>query len=146
MSDVIADNANRITAPYAGWITMLTTSTVATYQDLQVCGPQAFTNTPNLVDMLVNESAPTGCVGRYVRFEAITSTLGLLFSNSTLNVTGSYAPSLTATGVNANGVCVQVTPGNYVDYWISPSTRYVGFVASGTGNIIISPTSRGVQG
>jgi hypothetical protein len=230
------ENANQITAPFAGWLTMVSSSTLATYLDLQACGPQTYngvivvgpvvhvagtgpactisgvptavvnsvevdltnaggvntalfnvkvngstiataqtvvtaytigstgltfnfasslyvttdvysvvvTNTP-LLDLLPNELNPTGCVERYTRFEAITSTAGLLFGPTSLSVTGANAPNLTATGVNAQGVCVQVPAGSYVDYLITPSTRYMGFVGSGAGYVNVSPTSKGLK-
>ena len=232
------ENANQITAPFAGWLTCVTTSTVGTYLDLQVCGPIAanigglavvgpvihqagagpactisgtatvstnsieidvttggsgtaalFTWKLNgvvqqtgqtasagfalgstgltfafgtgtyttadvytvavaatpLLDLLPNELVPTGCVERYTRFEAITANMGVLFGPTSIAVTGANAPNLTATGVNAAGVCVQVPAGTYVDYLITPSTRFVGFVASAAGYINVSPTSKGLK-
>ena len=230
------DNANQITAPFAGWLTMVATSTVATYLDLQACGPQNYNGTPvvgpvvhqsgtgpactitgvatvstnsieidittggavatalftwklngvvqqtgqttaatfalgstgltfafatgtyvttdvytvnvaavPLIDLLPNELNPTGCVERYTRFEAITANMGVLFGPTSVAVTGANAPNLTATGINAAGVCVQVPAGTYVDYLITPSTRFVGFIASASGYINVSPTSKGLK-
>ena len=232
------ENANQITAPFAGWLTCVTTSTVGTYLDLQVCGPIAaniggpavvgpvihqagagpactisgtatvstnsieidvttggsgtaalFTWKLNgvvqqtgqtasagfalgstgltfafgtgtyttadvytvavaatpLLDLLPNELVPTGCVERYTRFEAITSTVGLTFSNVSTGVTGANAPNLTATGINGVGVCIQIPAGSYVDYLITPSTRYVGLIASATGYLVVTPSSKGLK-
>jgi hypothetical protein len=53
---------------------------------------------------------------------------------------------LTATGVNAVGGCDQLSPGEWIDLSISVSTRWIGFVGSAAGTLILRPSSTGGDG
>ena len=145
-------NAAKIIAPHAGWITVLAAFPAGS-QDLTLCGYQSPPPDPgNLVDILADQEFSSavnfqGLLGRYVRFRAVTQTVGVIFGATQAAVTAGNAPVLTNTGVNTAGCCYQLAAGEWMDYWISTSNRWLGFVAAADGGkLIIVPSSVGGNG
>jgi hypothetical protein len=87
-----------------------------------------------------------GLLGRFVRLRAVGATVGFIMGPTQASVTGANAPSLSATGVNATGGCDQLSPGEWIDLNISVSTRWIGFIGSGSGTLILRPSSTGGDG
>lgn len=87
-----------------------------------------------------------GLLGRFVRLRAVSATVGFIMGPTQASVSGANAPVLTATGVNAVGGCDQLSPGEWIDLSISVSTRWIGFVGSAAGTLILRPSSTGGDG
>jgi hypothetical protein len=157
-------NAAKRTAPYAGAITVLVTSTGAGSIDLSTIGLQQ--------PIADNQGAPTldgggqtgpgpdivapvqssrnvdqqGLLGRYVYLRAVTSTVGFICGPTQALVTSANAPVLATTGSNTAGCCDRLIPEEWQEMWISGSTRWLGYVATGAGTLIIRASSVGGQG
>jgi hypothetical protein len=146
-------------------VTVIAVTTGAASQDLSLCGfvsgVPGFPGNPDNdvasgsfgVDVFApmggnptTNISTTGLLGRIVRFRAVTATVGFITGPTQASVTGSNAPSLTATGVNGTGCCDQLAPGEWVDLNISISTRWIGFIGSGSGYFIMRPSSTGGAG
>jgi hypothetical protein len=145
--DSSVKQSNYITAPIAGLVTNLATSTAAASQDLAAVGQ--VTSNMRLEGSLPQSSSGTvtgslnGAIGCFVEFYADGADLGLVFGSSLAAVTGSNVPALATTGVNTAGVCLRIPAGTYRTFYITALTRYLGYVASATGNMRIAVTSMG---
>ena len=157
-------NAAKRTAPYAGAITVLITSASPGSIDLSTIGLQQ--------PIADNQGAPTldgtgqtgpgpdvvapvqssrnvdqqGLLGRYVYLRAVTSTVGFICGPTQALVTGGNAPVLATTGNNTAGCCDRLITEEWQEMWISASTRWLGYIASGAGTLIIRASSVGGQG
>lgn len=140
-------NANRVTAPFASTISVLSVTNGASSQDLTLCGPQGTDGNMSLADLFEPSGQPAlGCMNRYVRLTAVSTTVSVLFGASQAAVTGGNAPNTGTTGVNTAGCCEPIPPGSYIDVWISTNTRWMGFIGAGNGTLVVRPSSRGGQG
>jgi hypothetical protein len=139
-------NANRITAPLAGHISVLSVTNAAASQDLQLCGPQTI-DAYLLTDLYEPwGQAPLGMMNRMVRYTAVTTTVSILFGATQAAVTAGNAPVIATTGVNTAGCCVPIPAGTYVEHWCTINTRWLGFIGAGNGTLVVTSTSRGGQG
>jgi hypothetical protein len=145
MASAAERQAANITGPVAGQISCLTTSTSATSIDLSSIGPTVGSMANAAALPQVGYPGLTGCVGRFVEFFSDGADTGLLFGTSNASVTGNNAPNLSVTGSNTVGsngsCCVRIPAGTYRTYVISSATRWLGYVASATGNLRVSVTS-----
>jgi hypothetical protein len=143
--------SNRIIAAYQPWISVLVVSAVAATQDLSLLGQVGAPDPGLLVDIYdetQRSSIGRGLLGMWVRFRLVTATgAGLVFGPSVGSVSGANAPVLANTGVNgATGVCDQLVVNEWQDLWVSVNTRWLGFIGSGAGTLIVRPSSKGFAG
>jgi hypothetical protein len=150
-------NAAKIIAPYAGWVSALYTSGAAASQDLSLCGQQGVDPDllPDIYAQLMGRGSGnfTGLLGRYCRFSAYSATAGAaiwVVQGPTLaSVTGANAPVIpvtTASVINGAGVPEPIVAGTYVDWYVTVSTRFIGFIGSSAGWLIVRPSSVGANG
>lgn len=94
-----------------------------------------------------------GVLGVRVCLQAITATVGIVVGNSVADVTGTNAPvlaaqgTLTAAGIYAppvgGGSCWQISPAGIIEFEPAFSAsggyqdRYLGFVGSGSGSLLL---------
>ena len=144
----------------AGWTSTLYTSGAAASQDLSLCGAQqpiADNSGWPGVDILapVQRSATTGAnpqqglLGRYVRATAYGATIWYRQGPTVTSVTGSNAPATpvgTANSINGLTDSEPIFQNTWVDLWVSVGTRYIGYIGSGAGYLIVRPSARGGQG
>jgi hypothetical protein len=153
-------NAALIIAPVAGWISTLYTSGAAASQDLAACGAQQPIATDNGWpgnDILAatQRSATTGnnpeqgLQGRWMRATAYGATIWIRQGPTLASVTSGNAPVIPATAastINTAADCEPIFQNTWVDLWVSVGTRYLGFIGSAAGYLIVRPSSRGGQG
>jgi hypothetical protein len=153
-------NAALIIAPVAGWISTLYTSGAAASQDLAACGAQqpiADNGQWPGVDILARQqhSSSTGAnpfqgmQGRWMRATAYGATIWLRQGPTAASVTTPNAPAIpvgTSNSVNGLTDSEPVFQNTWVDLWVSVGTRWIGYIGSGAGYLIVRPSSRGGQG
>jgi hypothetical protein len=159
-------NYAKIIAPYNGWVYGLYTGGTAVSLDLSTVGyPQIGADggaapDPGLLnDILANTQSTsnidfTGCLGKYVRFSAYSSTSGavmwVVFGGGITNasVTGANVPVIPTGTASLAGVGVPepIPCGTYVDLYISANTRWIGLIGSSAGFLLIRPSSVGANG
>jgi hypothetical protein len=146
-------NAAKIIAPYAGWVSALYTSGAAASQDLSLCGQQGVDPDllPDIYSPLMGRGSGnfTGLLGRYVRLTAVGATIWVVQGPTQASVTGGNAPVIpvtTASVINGAGVPEPITSTFYVDWYVTVSTRWIGFIGSAAGYLIVRPSSVGANG
>lgn len=156
-------NAAKIIAPYGGAISYLYTSGAAASQDLSAIGfqqpiadnggfpgPDVVAPIEGTQVTLVGGVSPQqGLLGRYVRFTAYSANIWIVQGPTLASVTSVNAPVLpagTSSLLNAAGNSEPIFAGTWVDLWVSQSTRFLGYLGSGAGWLIVRPSSVGGQG
>lgn len=146
MGDRYAQLYFECTAPIAGQIANIPVNTTAASLDLSTLG--STTLSMNNSDQTPQLGQPNlgGLINRMVRFTAVGCTIGLNFGNTNAAVTGTNAPNTGNTNVACiASACEPLLAGDYVDLFIHPDTRWVGYVAaSGTGSLVVRASSRGM--
>lgn len=151
-------NAAKIIAPYGSWVFGLYTSGTAVSLDLSTIGPgapqpdQEGGASINLSDITApvpgNNVNLQGCLGRYVRFTAVSATCWVLFGPTQASVTSGNAPVIPTGGSNLSGVGVPepIFAGQQPDMYITASTRWIGLIGAAATFLMIRPASVGGSG
>ena len=156
-------NASKVIAPHWKLGARLAVTTAASTQDLSLIGlapgiagypvSDASTALTDLVAPTPSNAlgaGQSGMLGRYMRFRASGTglTIGLIFGAAVGEVSSANAPVLATTGLSnvTPGVCTEMVSGEWQDFWISTSTRWLGLVASGSGSVILWYSSFGGAG
>jgi hypothetical protein len=138
--------ANEIRPPLAGQICVLPVNTSANSVSLQTCvGPQSGQSAANDANLPPTGGYnPGGGLSRYIYVQSESANVGLVFGPNANSVTGNNAPNLSNTGqAGTNGCCWRVYSAQPAQrFYVTYDTVYVGYVGSGSGNLIISVGSR----
>lgn len=131
-----------ITPPRAGETTCISVSAAAGSQDLSQCGPVPSSNfgLNNAPTVAVGASGP-GCVGHFATFFADGADVYVIFGSTAAAVTAGNAPVAATNGVNAVGAAWKIPSGTEKSWKIRVQDRFVGFVASGAGQLRIARSS-----
>lgn len=142
MGDAYAHNYFEELAPQNGQITAITVSTSAASQDLQAIGQTAASAADS--DKIPQAGAPSGMINRRMSITAVTANLGVVFGPNVGAVSNANAPNLGNTGANTPSCCYFIPAGQERKFFIHPDSRFIGFVGSGAGSIVMCSISRGI--
>ena len=154
-------NAAIVIPPYHAWPAYLYTSGAAASQDLSLCGQltPVGDNAAPYADVYaplegVGAASFAGFLGRYCNFAFYSATAGAFcivkfadVSASVLTANVPVIPSTTSNVVNGVGSGRIVWGGSEgPDFFIGKSTRWLGFIGSAAGWLVVTPSSRGANG
>lgn len=131
-----------IAPPRAGEIAVIAVSAVAGSQDLAAVGPQG--SNQNDQDRRPTVAAGTvgpGLVGHYATFFADGADVYVCFGSASAAVTGANVPVAATNGINAAGCAIKIVSGQSLPWKIRVQDRYIGFVASGAGQLRVYRSS-----
>lgn len=141
-----ADLYFECTAPIAGQIANVPVNATAASLDLSTLGSTTLSMNNSDQTPQVGQPNLGGLINRMVRFTAVGCSVGVSFGASNAAVTGNNAPNTANTNVACiASACEPIPAGQFVDLFIHPDTRWLGYVAvSGSGSLVIRASSRGM--
>ena len=145
MGDQYAAQANKVTPPKSGEVTVTNVNTTAASLSLATIGTSAVSASKSSDSSA--QGSPPFCINRYVRFSAINANVTVIFGPNQGAVTNSNAPNAANVGLatstaNAPGCAEPIGAGTWVDYFIDESASWIGYVGSANGTLVIRPSSQ----